>query len=164
MAKSTREMISNMLTKRRTRLLSVNHSAATLLVSWGFAMSCVPPGMVHAQISQREGIGEGFAASQETATGASATLPVSSSVPLSLHEAVKLALKQNPQLLAARLEALESKQTTKIIRSPRRRRTDTSCFRWHSMPVAFRRFCRLWGQEPLGSSSRANCWMASHSI
>jgi outer membrane protein len=117
MAKSAREMVSDLLTKRCTRLLSVNHSATGFLVSLGFALSCVSPGIVHAQISQREGIGEGFAASQETVTGTSATLPMISSVSLSLHEAVKLALKQNPHLLAARLEALESKQTTKIIRS-----------------------------------------------
>jgi len=34
-----------------------------------------------------------------------------------MHEAVHLALKQNPRLIAARLEALESKQTTKVARS-----------------------------------------------
>jgi outer membrane protein len=38
-------------------------------------------------------------------------------VSLTMHEAVKLALKQNPRLLAARLEALESKQTAKVARS-----------------------------------------------
>jgi outer membrane protein TolC len=38
-------------------------------------------------------------------------------VSLTMHEAVKLALKQNPRLLAARLEALESRQTTKAARS-----------------------------------------------
>jgi outer membrane protein len=39
------------------------------------------------------------------------------SVPLTMHEAVKLALQQNPRVLAARLEALESVQTAKIARS-----------------------------------------------
>jgi outer membrane protein len=34
-----------------------------------------------------------------------------------MHEAVRLALKQNPRLLAARIEALESKQSTKAARS-----------------------------------------------
>ena len=38
-------------------------------------------------------------------------------VALTMHEAVKLALQQNPRLLAARLDALESKQTTKVARS-----------------------------------------------
>jgi outer membrane protein len=38
-------------------------------------------------------------------------------VQLTMHEAVRLALKQNPRLLAARIEALESKQSTKIARS-----------------------------------------------
>ena len=38
-------------------------------------------------------------------------------VSLSLHQAVQLGLKQNPRLLASRLEALESKQSTKIARS-----------------------------------------------
>jgi outer membrane protein len=38
-------------------------------------------------------------------------------VSLSLHQAVQLGLKQNPRLLASRIEALESKQSTKIARS-----------------------------------------------
>ncbi len=38
-------------------------------------------------------------------------------VSLTMHEAVKIALKQNPRLLAARIEALESKQSTKVARS-----------------------------------------------
>jgi outer membrane protein TolC len=38
-------------------------------------------------------------------------------VSLTMHEAVKLALKQNPRVVAARLEALESRQTTKVARS-----------------------------------------------
>jgi len=117
MAKSTGTTVSDMLTKRYTRLLPVNHSAAGFLFSFGFALSCAAPGMVQAQTSPREAVVEGIAASRDTAGSASAKLSISSSVPLSLHEAVKLALKQNPQLLAARLEALESKQTTKIIRS-----------------------------------------------
>jgi outer membrane protein len=41
----------------------------------------------------------------------------SAPVPLSMREAVQLALKQNPRLLAARLEALESKQQTRETRS-----------------------------------------------
>ena len=36
---------------------------------------------------------------------------------LSMHQAVQLGLKQNPRLLASRLEALQSKQTTKVARS-----------------------------------------------
>jgi len=40
-----------------------------------------------------------------------------SNVPLSMHEAVRLALKQNPRVLASRLEALESKQQVRIARS-----------------------------------------------
>ena len=40
-----------------------------------------------------------------------------SDVPLSMHEAVRLALKQNPRVLASRLEALESKQQARIARS-----------------------------------------------
>jgi outer membrane protein len=38
-------------------------------------------------------------------------------VSLTIHEAVKLALKQNPRLLASRLEALESHQTANVSRS-----------------------------------------------
>jgi outer membrane protein len=38
-------------------------------------------------------------------------------VSLTMHEAVKLALKLNPRMLAARIEALESKQSTKVARS-----------------------------------------------
>jgi outer membrane protein len=38
-------------------------------------------------------------------------------ISLTMHEAVKIALQQNPRLLAARLEALESQQTTKVVRS-----------------------------------------------
>ena len=34
-----------------------------------------------------------------------------------MHEAVRLALKQNPRLLAAGIEALESKQGKKVARS-----------------------------------------------
>lgn len=40
-----------------------------------------------------------------------------SNFPLSMHEAVRLALKQNPRVLASRLEALESKQQVRIARS-----------------------------------------------
>ncbi|MFT4111340.1 TolC family protein [Silvibacterium sp.] len=42
---------------------------------------------------------------------------LASSVPLSMHEAVRLALKQNPLLFASRLEALESKQQVNVARS-----------------------------------------------
>jgi outer membrane protein len=38
-------------------------------------------------------------------------------VSLTMHEAVKIALKQNPRLLAARIEALEVKQSAKVARS-----------------------------------------------
>jgi outer membrane protein len=38
-------------------------------------------------------------------------------VQLSMHDAVLLALKQNPRVIAARLEALESKQETRVARS-----------------------------------------------
>jgi outer membrane protein len=38
-------------------------------------------------------------------------------VSLTMHEAVRLALKQNPRLLAARIEALEVKQSAKVARS-----------------------------------------------
>ena len=38
-------------------------------------------------------------------------------VSLTMHEAVKIALKQNPRLLAARIEALEVKQSAKAARS-----------------------------------------------
>jgi outer membrane protein len=43
--------------------------------------------------------------------------PPVSDVPLSMHEAVRSALKQNPRVLASRLEALESKQQARIARS-----------------------------------------------
>jgi outer membrane protein len=38
-------------------------------------------------------------------------------IQLSMHDAVQLALKQNPRVIAARLEALESKQETRVARS-----------------------------------------------
>jgi outer membrane protein len=38
-------------------------------------------------------------------------------VSLTMHEAVRIALKQNPRLLAARIEALEVKQSAKVARS-----------------------------------------------
>jgi outer membrane protein len=43
--------------------------------------------------------------------------PGTESIPLTMHEAVRLALKQNPQVIAARLEALESKQQVNVARS-----------------------------------------------
>jgi outer membrane protein len=42
---------------------------------------------------------------------------VSKTFQLSMHDAVQLALKQNPRVIAARLEALESKQETRVARS-----------------------------------------------
>ncbi len=59
--------------------------------------------------------------SPANAQGAPANAPVNDSgaapVPLSMREAVQLALKQNPRWLAARLEALESKQQTREARA-----------------------------------------------
>jgi outer membrane protein len=42
---------------------------------------------------------------------------LSRTIQLSMHDAVRLALKQNPRVIAARLEALESKQETRVARS-----------------------------------------------
>jgi outer membrane protein len=43
--------------------------------------------------------------------------PFARTIKLSMHDAVRLALKQNPGVIAARLEALESKQQTRVARS-----------------------------------------------
>jgi outer membrane protein len=43
--------------------------------------------------------------------------PFARTIKLSMHDAVRLALKQNPGVMAARLEALESKQQTRVARS-----------------------------------------------
>jgi outer membrane protein len=101
----------------QARSLLAKHSAFSLPAFCTFALSGLLPGMVHAQESMRAGVGEIFAAGQDQPGNPSAALPDGSAVMLSLHEAVRLALKQNPQLLAARVEALESKQTTRITRS-----------------------------------------------
>jgi outer membrane protein len=57
------------------------------------------------------------ALAQQSAPSANADKPAITVVPLSMHQAVQLALKQNPRMLASRLEALESRQTTKVVRS-----------------------------------------------
>jgi hypothetical protein len=54
---------------------------------------------------------------QQANVAASADAPGASVLELSMHDAVQLALKQNPRLLAARLEALESAQQTRDARS-----------------------------------------------
>ncbi len=54
---------------------------------------------------------------QQTIAASTAGAPAASVVELTMHEAVQLALKQNPRVLAARLEALESKQQTRDARS-----------------------------------------------
>jgi outer membrane protein len=53
----------------------------------------------------------------QTKVTASADQSGVSDVPLTMHEAVRLALKHNPQVIASRLEALESKQQVNIARS-----------------------------------------------
>lgn len=57
------------------------------------------------------------AAAQTTDTSVADDGSPVSNLPLSMHEAVRLALRQNPRVLASRLEALESKQQVKIARS-----------------------------------------------
>jgi outer membrane protein len=57
------------------------------------------------------------ALAQHTPGNQSADPSVSKTIQLSMHEAVQLALKQNPRVIAARLEALESKQETRVARS-----------------------------------------------
>lgn len=111
MAMSIREILEELL-KRRARLPLVNHIVIVFAILLGLAIYCVSPELAQAQNSYRVGAGEENAVTQDPTSPSRST-----SVPLSLHEAVKLALKQNPRLLAARLEALESKQTTKITRS-----------------------------------------------
>jgi outer membrane protein len=55
---------------------------------------------------------------QDTESSSNQGSPESAdSLSLTMHEAVKLALKQNPRLLEARLQALESKQTANVARA-----------------------------------------------
>jgi outer membrane protein len=114
---SVRQSKSDELTRRCTIFLSAIHSSAALIFSLGIAVCCVPSGVLHGQMNPRDGIRLGVDNTQDVASGTPAQLSTSSPISLSLHQAVKLALEQNPQLLAAHLEALESKQTTKIARS-----------------------------------------------
>ena len=114
---SARQSKSDELTRRCTTLLSANRSAAALIFSLGFAICCVPSGILHGQMNSRDGARLVVKSTQDVASGTPTHLSTSSPISLSLHQAVKLALEQNPQLIAARLEALESKQTTKIARS-----------------------------------------------
>jgi outer membrane protein TolC len=62
------------------------------------------------QFFTQQEVGEHSAASNAPETDPNA-------ISLTMREAVKLALKENPRLLAARLDALESRQTAKISRS-----------------------------------------------
>jgi outer membrane protein len=56
--------------------------------------------------------------SSQAGTGSQPDIaPNQDTISLTMHAAVKLALKQNPRLLAARIEALEAKQSTKVARS-----------------------------------------------
>jgi hypothetical protein len=57
---------------------------------------------------------ESIADNQSRKADASPMPSDSRTISISLVEAVRLALKQNPRLLAARLKALESKQTQKL--------------------------------------------------
>jgi outer membrane protein len=58
-----------------------------------------------------------LALAQQIAGNQTAAHSVATTMQLSMHEAVRLALEQNPRVIAARLEALESKQETRIARS-----------------------------------------------
>jgi outer membrane protein len=111
------EVVSEALTMLHPRLPFAKRSASLFLVLCIFTLSGILPGMVHAQENVSAGVSEMAAASQHKPADTCATPSDSSAVLLSLHEAVRLALKQNPQLLAARVEALESRQTTRIARS-----------------------------------------------
>jgi outer membrane protein len=72
----------------------------------------VPCPIVHAQQDKMPAATEGSHSTSMANRDATAE-----TVSLSLHQAVQLGLKQNPRLLASRIEALESKQSTKIARS-----------------------------------------------
>jgi outer membrane protein len=62
--------------------------------------------------------GNSFPSPAQQASGSQAADPsIPKTTPLSLHDAVQLALKQNPRVIAARLEALESKQDARVARS-----------------------------------------------
>jgi outer membrane protein len=87
--------------------------AASVAGSLGLflAMTALCP-QVHAQ-QNHPVVGNSSTTSSTIATGSAG----SDALPLSMHQAVQLGLKQNPRLLASRLEALQSKQTTKVARS-----------------------------------------------
>jgi outer membrane protein len=117
MPQSVFEIVPDAAVMLRTRVAFAKHSATMFLVSSAFTLIGVLPARMHAQEGMHADATEGMVAIQEQPAGASAIPQSNAPVQLSLHEAVRLALKQNPQLLAARLEALETKQTSRIARS-----------------------------------------------
>jgi outer membrane protein len=101
----------------RTRIVFTKQFVTIFLASLALLLIGVLPGGMRAQDSMHTDAAEKMAAVQEQPAGSPAVPQANTPVQLSLHEAVRLALKQNPRLLAARLEALESKQTSRIVRS-----------------------------------------------
>jgi outer membrane protein len=101
----------------RTRTVCTKHFLTMFLVSWAFTLIALQPSRIYAQESMNTDAAEGRVAVQERPADTSAMPQINTPVQLSLHEAVRLALKQSPDMLAARLEALESKQTSRVVRS-----------------------------------------------
>jgi outer membrane protein len=58
-----------------------------------------------------------LALAQEVPANPTADPSLAGTIQLSMHDAVRLALKQNPRVIAARLDAMESKQDTRVARS-----------------------------------------------
>ena len=104
------------LEKQRLRHLIIRHTRLSLSIGLGLGLLVLA---ASAQTIQEQQTSRPGSKSPEPLP--SAVLPDNASDPnivsLTMHEAVHLALKQNPRLIAARLEALESKQTTKVARS-----------------------------------------------
>ena len=95
----------------------ISHSAAraALATITAIASFCYPSVSQVSYAQENRSSGQQETTTQNAASTGTETDP--NAVSLTIREAVKLALKQNPRLLAARLEALESLQTANVSRS-----------------------------------------------
>jgi outer membrane protein len=95
--------------------ISQTASRAAFITILLFGTVCYPF-MIQVAAAQENGASQPQSATTKK-NGPTGTETDPDTVSLTIREAVKLALKQNPRLLAARLEALESHQTANISRS-----------------------------------------------
>jgi outer membrane protein len=96
--------------------IGMSHTAgrAALATILSFASVCRPYTNQAAAAQENGSSGQQESTKNDASTG---TETDPNTVSLTIREAVKLALKQNPRVLAARLEALESHQTANVSRS-----------------------------------------------